>query len=161
MGNKASLSYCSVCYDGRYYSEDIMSDDIDAIIYKDERAAEAKLRLIMEQQPEHHNNQQEHQDESSAKNSLTVDVFAHGNLVPRSHRRQVTEQMLNQLSFSSQLSMEGRELCIYDKRAASTCEREDVEDDVMMQRSDSILLDETEDHEEDDDRISASRLVSD
>jgi hypothetical protein len=47
--------------------------------------------------------------------------------------------LLNQFSFSSQqsgISMEGRE-SVANKRAASLCERDDVEDDVMLSRAET------------------------
>jgi len=46
-------------------------------------------------------------------------------------------ELLNQLSFSSRHSMEGRELYV-DSRGTSICEREDVDDDTAMSQSLSL-----------------------
>ncbi|GKY99280.1 hypothetical protein MPSEU_000883100 [Mayamaea pseudoterrestris] len=162
MGNKASLSYCSVCYDGRYYSEDLMSDDLDAIIRKDrdENAAKQQQRMtIMMQdlQPDYHARAMTGRSGSIGNDCESVRGF---------HRRRLAteDQVLKQLSFSSHLSMEGRELCI-NKRATSICEREDVEDDVVMQRSESVLFLEAGSNDavdnDDLDAISESRFPSD
>jgi hypothetical protein len=146
-----------------------MSDDIDAIICKDREDA-AHIRVAADKQyiKQHKSMHLKHrpQDYPSilegpvgslrSTSSSGVGNYGYPSGVPR--RTAAERQLLNQLSFSSQLSMEGRELCM-NRRGASTCEREDVEDDVMMQRSESVLL--PDDAADDMDRRYEARLPSD
>lgn len=160
MGNKSSLTYCSVCYDGRYYSDDIMGKDMeDAILYQDDgtkamSTVRSDTLKPMSPSLSRRSLLPLHQSESvSSLGSVNAHSLPHG--LPRSPRRQQQQQSIlllhNQLSFSSQLSMEGRELSM-NKRAASSCERDDVEDDVLMQRTESVLtMDEEEGAEQNGD----------
>jgi hypothetical protein len=141
-----------------------MTDDFDAIIFKDEE--DAKTSKHLHGANAHPLHKQSHrcrpedkllaaahdvvvsQQQQSAAPMQATHPRRRSQHLQHHNRNPNFNQLLNQLSFSSQQSTnEVREYSMENMRATSNCEREGIEDDVVLFRSgDSAVMEAVDEH---------------